>query len=140
MVMKVSDINANSEISSGKVKRSSTGGDFASFLKPISNQQSAPVSGMTNVSSLDAIFATQMVDGIEEKERRKKMIKRGKTLLDKLDDIRSALLRGYIAKDELIEISRMVKEQKTMCEDKRLLDIIAEIELRVEVELAKLTK
>lgn len=138
--MKVSDINANNEISSGKVKRSSTGGDFASFLKPVSNQQSAPVSGMANVSNLDAIFATQMVDGIEEKERRKKMIKRGKTLLDKLDDIRAALLRGYIAKDELIEISRMVKEQKTMCEDKRLLDIIAEIELRVEVELAKLTK
>lgn len=138
--MKVSDINANNEISSGKVKRSSTGGDFASFLKPISNQQSAPVSGMANVSSLDAIFATQMVDGIEEKERRKKMIKRGKTLLDKLDDIRSALLRGFIAKDELIEISRMVKEQKTLCEDERLLNIIAEIELRVEVELAKLTK
>ena len=92
MVMKVSDINANSEISSGKVKRSSTGGDFASFLKPISNQQSAPVSGMTNVSSLDAIFATQMVDGIEEKEKKKKMIKRGKTLLDKLDDIQVLLV------------------------------------------------
>ena len=94
---------------------------------------------MTNVSSLDAIFATQMVDGVEERERRKKMIKRGKNLLDKLDEIRSALLVGYIAKDKLIEISRLVKEQKTMCEDERLLNIIAEIELRVEVELAKLT-
>lgn len=137
--MKVNDINKSSEIASGKVKKSSGGADFASFLKTANATQSSPVSGMTNVSSLDAIFATQMVDGVEERERRKKMVKRGKNLLDKLEEIRSALLVGYIAKDKLIEISRLVKEQKTMCEDERLLNIIAEIELRVEVELAKLT-
>lgn len=137
--MKVNDINKSSEISSGKVKKSTGGTDFASFLKAPTSTQTSPVSGMTNVSSLDAIFATQMVDGVEERERRKKMIKRGKNLLDKLEEIRSALLVGYIAKDKLIEISRLVKEQKTMCEDERLLNIIAEIELRVEVELAKLT-
>ena len=137
--MKVNDINKSSEIASGKVRKNTGGADFASFLKTANTTQSSPVSGMTNVSSLDAIFATQMVDGVEERERRKKMIKRGKNLLDKLDEIRSALLVGYIAKDKLIEISRLVKEQKTMCEDERLLNIIAEIELRVEVELAKLT-
>lgn len=140
MNMKVSDINKSSEVTSGKVRKSSGGADFVSFLKTQNNTQTTPVSGMANVSSLDAIFATQMVDGEEEKERRKKMIKHGKTLLDKLEDIRTALLNGYIAKDKLIEISRMVKEQKTTCEDERLLNIIAEIELRVEVELAKLTK
>ena len=137
--MKVNDINKSSEITSGKVKKSTGGADFASFLKAADTAQTSPVSGMTNVSSLDAIFATQMVDGVEERERRKKMIKHGKNLLDKLEEIRSALLVGYIAKDKLIEISRLVKEQKTMCEDERLLNIIAEIELRVEVELAKLT-
>lgn len=137
--MKVNDINKSSEIASGKVRKNNGGADFASFLKTANTTQSSPVSGMTSVSSLDAIFATQMVDGVEERERRKKMIKRGKNLLDKLEEIRSALLVGYIAKDKLIEISRLVKEQKTMCEDERLLNIIAEIELRVEVELAKLT-
>lgn len=138
--MKVNDVSKNSEISSGKIRKSSGGADFASFLKTSDTKQTSPISGMTNVSSLDAIFATQMVDESEEHERRKKIIKRGHTLLDKLEEIRTALLNGVISMDKLIEISRLVKEQKTICEDQRLLDIIAEIELRVEVELAKLTK
>lgn len=137
--MKVNEVNKSTEMTSGKVKKNSGGADFASFLKTSNQTQANPVAGMTNVSSLDAIFATQMVDGSEEKERRKKLLQRGKTLLEKLDDIRSALLNGYIAKDKLIEIAQLVNEQKTICQDERLLDIIAEIELRVEVELAKLT-
>lgn len=137
--MKVNDINKSGEISSGKIRKNSNGADFASFLKTSTDTHSSPVSGMANVSSLDAIFATQMVDATEERERRKKLVKRGKNLLDKLDEIRSALLNGYISKDKLIEISRLVKEQKVSCDDEKLLDIIAEIELRVEVELAKLT-
>lgn len=137
--MKVNDINKTGEIASGKIKKTTSGADFASFLKKADVTQSSPVSGMANVSSLEAIFATQMVDDVEEKERRKKNVKRAKNLLEKLEEIRSALLVGYIAKEKLIEISRLVKEQKTVCNDVRLLDIIAEIELRVEVELAKLT-
>jgi len=61
-------------------------------------------------------------------------------LLDKLEEIRQALLGGYISVDRLIEISRFVKEQDFGSSDSRLNEIIAEIELRVEVELAKLTK
>lgn len=136
--MKVNDVSKNSEVSSQKIRKNTSGYDFASFLKTSADAQPSPVSAMSNVSSLDAIFATQMVDATEEREKRKKLLNRGKSLLDKLDEIRSALLMGYISKEKLIEISRLLNEQKTICEDERLLDIIAEIELRVEVELAKL--
>ncbi len=136
--MKVNDVSKNSEVSSQKIRKNTSGSDFASFLKTATDTQPSPVSAMSNVSSLDAIFATQMVDATEEREKRKKLLNRGKSLLDKLDEIRSALLMGYISKEKLIEISRLLNEQKTICEDERLLDIIAEIELRVEVELAKL--
>lgn len=81
-----------------------------------------------------------MVDGDEEKEARRQLIKRGKSLLDKLEEIRLALLGGEISIDRLIEISRFVKEQKVPSSDEALKEIIAEIELRVEVEIAKLTK
>ena len=50
------------------------------------------------------------------------------------------MLAGYISKDELIELSRMIKEKQFETQDEKLKEIIAEIELRVEVELAKLTK
>lgn len=47
---------------------------------------------------------------------------------------------GYISRDRLIEISRLVKDNRYQSEDPRLQEILGEIELRVEVELAKLMK
>ncbi len=49
-------------------------------------------------------------------------------------------MSGVISKEKLIEISRLVKDKKFHSEDPRLTEIIGEIELRVEVELAKLMK
>lgn len=92
------------------------------------------------ISVSDAIFAAQMVSGEEEREKRRQMLRRGDTLLEKLEEIRDGLLLGYISKDKLIEISRYVKETKINTADEKLAELIGEIELRVEVELAKLMK
>ena len=79
-----------------------------------------------------------MVSGEEERQIRQKMIKKGKTLLNHLEDIRDALLKGEIEKEKLIEISRLVKQKDLESNDEKLQEIMQEIELRVEVELAKL--
>ena len=81
-----------------------------------------------------------MVVDEEEREIKKKLIKRGNALLEKLEEIRDALLFGSISKEKLIEISRFVKERNFNSNDESLQEIIQEIELRVEVELAKLTR
>ena len=80
------------------------------------------------------------MDGEEEKQIRKKLCRRASTLLEKLEEIRDGLLDGHISKEKLIEISRMVKENKPVSQDPALQEILAEIELRVEVELAKLMR
>ena len=61
-------------------------------------------------------------------------MKRGQTLLEKLEEIRDGLLMGYISRDRLIEISRQVKDNRYQSDDPRLQEILSEIELRVEVE------
>lgn len=68
------------------------------------------------------------------------MLKRGKNLIEKLEEIRDGLLLGSISRESLINISRMVKERRYESADPRLKEIMDEIELRVEVELAKLMK
>ena len=78
--------------------------------------------------------------GVEEREARRKLLKHGQSLIEKLEEIRRGLLAGHISKDKLIEISRFVKDKHFQVEDDRLNEIIAEIELRVEVELAKLMR
>lgn len=140
-MIQVSDVGKLKETSSAKVKKTSSGGNFSTYLRDVMQAtDDNAVSGTTQIATANAIFAAQVVDEDEEKERRKKQLGRGKSLLEKLEEIRNGLLRGYISKDTLIEISRFVKEKKFEAEDEVLNEIIDEIELRVEVELAKLMK
>ena len=60
--------------------------------------------------------------------------------MDDLEEIRDGLLTGQIDKEKLIEISRLVKQKDVESNDERLKEIMQEIELRVEVELAKLMR
>ncbi len=140
-MINVSEINKNKEITSGtKIRKSAGGESFSAYLKEASKSESAPVSAGGSLSSTDILLAAQMVDADDEKELRRRAVNRGKTLLEKLEEIRDGLLLGTISKDRLMEISRYVRERRINSDDPRLEEIIAEIELRVEVELAKLTK
>ena len=140
-MFKVNDVNKSNEISQGKsVKKSGSGESFSAYLNETMKNSSHPVGASSGISVTDAIFATQMVSDEEEREIRKKLVKRGQTLIEKLENIRDGLLIGYISKDELINISRMLKDSQIASSDEKLQNLMAEIELRVEVELAKLTK
>lgn len=139
-MMKINDVNKIKDISSSKIKKSSSSGVFSSYLNEVMQSSTEGVSGSAPLSVADAIFATQMVGEEEEKELKKQLIQRGNSLLEKLEEIRNGLLRGYLSKDKLIEISRFVKNRKFDAQDDKLNELIEEIELRVEVELAKLMK
>ena len=140
-MIKINDVNKTNESSGGKgIKKTSGGESFSAYLNQTIGSKPQQVGGTSGISVTDAIFATQMINDEEEREIRKKQVKRGFILIEKLEEIRDALLDGYVSKDKLIEISRFVKEHQVESGDARLQEIIAEIELRVEVELAKLTR
>lgn len=139
-MIKINDINKTSDVNTSKgIKKTSGGESFSTYLNETMAKKAQQVGGTSGISVTDAIFATQMVGSEEEREIRKKLIKRGFSLLEKLEEIRDALLLGYMSKDKLIETARMVKEHQAESSDPKLQEIMAEIELRVEVELAKLT-
>ena len=135
-MIKINDVNKVNDLKTAKTPKASGGESFSVYLKETMKPQEI----MRSADAPAAIFAAQMVDADEEKEVRKKLIKRGQTLLEKLEEIRDGLLMGYISRDRLIEISRLVKDNRYQSEDPRLQEILGEIELRVEVELAKLMK
>ena len=136
----VADVNKVKNTSTSKSKKTSSDGNFSEYLRGVVKNTEDGVTGATTISVAGAIFAAQTVGEEEEQELRKKQIKRGQSLLEKLEEIRNGLLSGYISKESLIEIARFVKERKFEAQDERLNEIVAEIELRVEVELAKLMK
>lgn len=139
-MIQISDINKLKDTTSAKTKKTTSGGDFSAYLKDVMLTPQEGISGAAPVSIANAVLAAQTVGEEEERELRKKQLKRGQNLLDKLEEIRDGLLRGYMSKERLMEIARFVNERKMEASDERLNNIIDEIELRVQVELAKLMK
>lgn len=118
---------------SGSAGRNGSGVDFipAGSEAPARVASSAPVAGMTGI---DAILALQAVDG--PLEGRKKAMRRGKSLLDTLDEIKADLLIGRVSAERLDALSAVLGEirERSLPELDAVLD---DIDLRVQVELAK---
>jgi hypothetical protein len=91
------------------------------------------------LSGLDAILTLQGQDGPEaQKERRRRSVQRGHDLLDGLDRLKAALFGGRVATRDLQVIAGRLAERMAESGDPRLDGLVAEIELRAAVELAKL--
>lgn len=87
-------------------------------------------------ASIDALLALQ---GIEEDpvERRRRSVQRGKGALDVLDDLKLGLLSGNLDASMVGRLRDAAANLKSSSGDPRLDAVLSEIELRVEVELAK---
>mgnify|MGYP002629659814 CR=1 FL=1 len=142
--MKVSRVGPTKEAGGAKKKpkASGAGGAFADSLKGV--QGPSPTSGALEASSVrgvDAMLAAQEVPVSQSDDRtRKKLQDYGDDLLDRLDDLRLGILLGAYSKDKLAELAQRLRQKRDNSEDRKLNEIIAEIELRVEVEIAKLTR
>ena len=113
------------------------GGDFA---KHIGGEAPAAqsVGGNAPISAVDALIALQEVGDSTSEQANARARARGQLLLDRLDEIRHGLLAGAIPRRTLNELSRAAREQRGAVSDPRLSQVLDEIELRAEVELAKL--
>ena len=85
--------------------------------------------------NIDALMALQ---GIEDPvERRKRSVQRGKGALDVLDDLKIGLLSGNFDASTVSRLRDAAANLKSSSGDPGLDAVLSEIELRVEVELAK---
>ena len=86
-------------------------------------------------ANIDALLAMQ---GIEDPvERRKRSVQRGKGALDVLDDLKIGLLSGNFDASTISRLRDAAANLKSTSGDPGLDAVLSEIELRVEVELAK---
>ncbi|WP_024510426.1 flagellar assembly protein FliX [Bradyrhizobium sp. ARR65] len=95
----------------------------------------APVAPRTT-TGIDVLLALQ---GIEEDpvERRKRSVQRGKGALEVLDDLKLRLLSGNLDQSMVGRLRDAATSLKSSSGDPGLDAVLSEIELRVEVELAK---
>jgi len=104
-----------------------------------SAQETRATTAPKQAANLDALIALQ---GIEEDpaERRKRSVQRGRGALDVLDDLKIGLLSGNLTPATIGRLRDAAAALKTSSGDPGLDAVLSEIELRVEVELAKAGK
>src|ERR1700759_173043 len=87
-------------------------------------------------AGIDALLAMQ---GIEDDplERRKRSVQRGKRALDVLDDLKIGLLSGNFDPSTVGRLREAAANLKSSSGEPGLDSALSEIELRVEVDLAK---
>lgn len=98
--------------------------------------QPAAGSAVRSLAGIDALIALQGIESPEE--RRRRAIGRGRTALDALDALKLALLSGSFDEAAVGRLRAAAAGLKDLTGDPHLDGLLAEIELRVEVELAKM--
>lgn len=89
-------------------------------------------------TTIDALLALQSIDDPHERKRRS--VQRGRGALDLLDELKIALLTGSPGPASVARLRIAASGLKASSGDAGLDAVLSEIDLRVEVELAKASR
>ncbi len=113
--------------------------DKASFSKHLSEAEEAdPLLETSALGSVSGVLNIQEVDDALARAARGKL--RAEDLLDRLDDLRLDILGGALSKAKLLRLAEAVRVRRPTLSDPKLTEILDEIDLRAQVELAKFTR
>lgn len=146
--MKIDGPGSSGKVGPSKKSSKSSGAKGAGFSEALrgtgseKSDDAAGVSGGAGLSSVSALLALQGVEETpavdpDERKRNRAAADRGEELLNQLDEIRIALLEGRIPRQRLLQIRAFLSSRGDSAANPQLASLIDDIELRVEVELAK---
>lgn len=136
--MRVLASPTNTVVRDAPGSRRSAGGAFS--LSDGAGSAARTSSGhLQAISGVDVLVALQ---GVEDKtERRRRAVRRGRNALDALDALKVGLLSGSLDQAALNRLQAATAELGNPTGDDPGLDqVLAEIDLRVRVEIAKLSR
>ena len=132
--MRVYGPNGTALAATPATARRTAGGTFK-VSDQESTRQSAGAGSLRTISSVDALIALQGVE--DPTERRKRSVTRGRNALDVLEKLKLGLLDGTLDPATLARLKVAAEGLTDESGDPGLDQVMAEIDLRVAVELAK---
>jgi len=144
--MKISKVSGAKGPSAGRKKEkvSDNSSGFADRLRETheadEGAHAVENDGVGTIGAVDSVFALQEVPDATDQRSRAMAITYGKDMLDRLDELRVGILNGVFSKSRLAELAQSLRKQRQNSDDAQLNEIIEEIELRAEIEIAKLTR
>lgn len=132
--MRVNGPNGTAVATAAPAARRSANGTFSLSEAETTHPQNAAVA-LRTLGGIDALIALQGID--EPVERRRRAVKHGRRALDALDELKLGLLAGSLDQSTLLRLKTAAADLKDGSGDEKLDQVLAEIDLRVAVELAK---
>ena len=133
--MRISGPNANPAVAGAAAGRRSASGTFT-LSEGEGSRAGGAAAALRSVGGIDALIALQ---GLEDPtERRRQALKRGRLALDVLEELKIGLLGGTLSQSTLNKLQAAAGTLKDSSGDTGLDSVLGEIELRVEVEIAKM--
>ena len=134
--MKVNGVGGSSAPSTSRP--ASRAGDGFRLPSSGSSSGTTAASAATTSAGVTGLSSLMALQGVEDPlERRRRAVRRGSNLLDKLEEMKLALLGGEASPVNLNALARALSESRDSVEDPGLSSLLDQIDLRAAVEIAK---
>lgn len=100
----------------------------------------AATSGAFAIARVDSLLAAQASDDPAERAARGRMMGRADNVLDELEVLRKNMLAGSMTVGQMVDIADVIATHREKIADPALTAILDEIDLRAQIELAKMAK
>jgi hypothetical protein len=135
--MRILGSNATARVATPTASRRAAGGGFAVTENGAPKSAAAPAA-LRTIGGIDALIALQGQD--DPTERRRRAVRRGRNALDSLDQLKVEVLAGTLDASTLMRLKSATTDLQDSSGDALLDGVLAEIGLRLEVEIAKLAR
>ena len=116
---------------------SAADGSFGALMAG-GSEPAAATTTTQSIAQVDALLAIQGAEDPTQGAARKRMRHRADTLLNVLDKLRDSLLSGSLTVGDMVDVADVVASHREKINDPGLTAIMDEIDLRAQVELAKM--
>ena len=109
------------------------------FKSHVQDEAASAASGPTATQSLTALSNFLAIQETSDQDSdRRRAILQGNTLLDELTDLQIGLVQGWLPKETLERVTRLLDRPRPAIDDPTINQALNDIEVRAAVELAKL--
>ncbi len=112
------------------------GGQKFSIEQASSGGTASTVQAPRSLGSVDALLALQELPDATTSTRR--ALRHAEDILDALEDVQMGLVVGALPKTQLNRLLGLIRREQDQVPDPKLTEVLKEVELRAQVELAKL--
>jgi hypothetical protein len=133
--MRITGTNAASLSATPSAARRAGGGGTFTLSESETSASTSSASGLRSVATLDSLLALQGIDDLLE--RKKRGAAKGRRALDVLDELKLGMIDGSLDTATVARLKVASEGLTDSTGDTGLDGVLAEIDLRVAVELAK---